>query len=42
MDAIFTVALSVLAVLGLVTTIAGVESRDGFDNARLDARDPID
>ncbi|MEO5965292.1 MAG: hypothetical protein ABIR11_07485 [Candidatus Limnocylindrales bacterium] len=36
MDALIPFALSVLAVLGIVATLAGVESRDGFD------RDPAD
>ncbi len=31
MDAAFYVALSVVTLLGLVASIAGYESRDGFD-----------
>jgi len=37
MDALIPIALSVLAVFGIVAAIAGVESRDGFDrNADAD------
>jgi hypothetical protein len=31
MDALVLIALSIVALLGLVASIAGVESRDGFD-----------
>jgi hypothetical protein len=40
MDALIPFALSILAVIGFVATIAGVESRDGFDrDGRDDAVD---
>jgi hypothetical protein len=40
MDALIPFALSVLAVLGFVATVAGVESRDGFDrDGTFDTRD---
>jgi len=31
MDALLPIVLSVLALLGIVATMAGVESREGFD-----------
>jgi hypothetical protein len=41
MDVLLPIVLSVLALLGIVATLAGVESRDGFDRdggGRIDAR----
>ena len=43
MDVLIPFAVSVLAVLGTVAAIAGVESRDGFDrDGRLDPLSPLD
>ena len=43
MDVLIPFALSILAVVGAVAAIAGVESRDGFDrDGRLDPLAPLD
>ena len=43
MDALIPFALSILAVIGAVAAIAGVESRDGFDrDGWLDPLPPLD
>ena len=43
MDVLIPIALSLLAALGSVAAIAGVESRDGFDrDGRLDPLSPLD
>lgn len=43
MDVLIPFAVSVLAALGLVAAIAGVESRDGFDrDGRFDPIAPLD
>ena len=43
MDVLIPFAVSILAVLGTVAAIAGVESRDGFDrDGRLDPLSPRD
>ena len=43
MDALIPFALSILAVIGTVAALAGVESRDGFDrDGRLDPLSPLD
>ena len=43
MDVLIPFAVSILAVLGFVAAIAGVESRDGFDpERRPDAMSPLD
>ena len=40
MDALLPLALSGLALLGVIATIAGVESRDGFDRNGYDRDRP--
>ena len=43
MDVLIPFAVSLLAVLGFVAAIAGVESRDGFDpDGRPDSMWPLD
>jgi hypothetical protein len=43
MDVLIPFALSILAIIGGVAAIAGVESRDGFDrDGRLDPLSPLD
>jgi hypothetical protein len=43
MDVLFPLAVSILAAIGAVAAIAGVESRDGFDrDGRLDPISPLD
>ena len=43
MDVLIPFAVSLLAVLGFVAAIAGVESRDGFDrDGRPDSMSPLD
>jgi hypothetical protein len=43
MDVLIPFALSILAVIGAVAAIAGVESRDGFDrDGTLDPLSPLD
>jgi hypothetical protein len=43
MDVLIPFALSILAVIGAVAAIAGVESRDGFDrDGRFDPLSPLD
>ena len=43
MDVLIPFAVSVLAAIGFVAAIAGVESRDGFDrDGRLDPLSPLD
>ena len=43
MDVLIPFALSILAAIGAVAALAGVESRDGFDrDGRLDPISPLD
>ena len=43
MEFLIPFAVSILAVLGTIAAIAGVESRDGFDrDGRLDPLSPLD